>query len=126
MHISREMGAMGRASSHCLVVEALSTARACRELMQAAPLFRALESGSDPQTVCRQCSECLTVAALVRMHSWGNEINNSWCSVAMLSSVLSPDVTGAAGSSYSWTPSGGGPCPSLESEMAVVVSPCLP
>ena len=40
-----------------------------------------------------------------------------------LSSVVTPEVTGAVGSAYSRTPSGGGPLPPLEFEMPVAVCP---
>ena len=43
------------------------------------------------------------------------------------SSIASPEVTGATGGDYSQTLNGGGLCPPLESEMAVMVCPhCLP
>ena len=49
----REMEAMGRASSQCLVARPLTVARTHGEVAQAAPSFRALGSGSDLQvSVC--------------------------------------------------------------------------
>ena len=50
---SREIEAVGRAGSQCLVSGSLTVVRTCREVAQAAPAYRALESCSDPQTgVC--------------------------------------------------------------------------
>jgi len=46
---SREMEAMGRASSQCLVAGPLTVARTCREVAQASPGFRALGHGNDFQ-----------------------------------------------------------------------------
>ena len=53
----------------------------------------------------------------------GSESNNRWCLVTMPSSVVPSEVIGATSCAYSWTPSGGLPCPPLESEMTAVV--CL-
>ena len=52
-----------------------------------------------------------------------SESNNSWCSVAMFSSVLPSEVVEAASGSYSGIPSGSGPCPPLESVITAVVCP---
>ena len=46
---SRDMEAMGRACSQCLVAGFLTVTRTHGELVQAAPSCRALRSGSDPQ-----------------------------------------------------------------------------
>ena len=43
--------------------------------------------------------------------------------VAVHSSALIPEVTGAAGGAYLWTPGGGRPHVALESEISVVVCP---
>lgn len=48
------------------------------------------------------------------VYSQGSE-GNGWHSVAVPFSAVTPEVTGAAGSACSQTPSGGGPCPTLES-----------
>ena len=49
VHASREMEAMGRASSQCLVAGPLTVARTHRKVVQATPSCRALGSGSDLQ-----------------------------------------------------------------------------
>ena len=49
MSASREMEAMGRASSWCLVAGPLTVARTHGNVAQYAPSCRALGSGSDPQ-----------------------------------------------------------------------------
>ena len=49
-----------------------------------------------------------------------SESNNGWCSVALPSSLLTSEVTRAAGGTCSQTPSGGGPCLLLVSEMTAV------
>ena len=46
---SREMEAMDKASSQCLVAGPLTVARTGREVAQAAPVCRPLGSGNDPQ-----------------------------------------------------------------------------
>ena len=43
------MEAIGRVSSQCLVARPMTVMRTCREVMQAAPDYRALGSGRDPQ-----------------------------------------------------------------------------
>ena len=61
------------------------------------------------------------------MHSQGSESNNGWCSVALPSSVPTSEVTGAVGDTYIQIPSGGGPCPTLESGMIEFVpAACRP
>ena len=52
------------------------------------------------------------------MHSQGSESNKGWHSVVVPPSVAFPEMTQAAGSACSWTPSGDGPHPPLKSEMA--------
>ena len=49
MPASREVEAMGRASSQCLVAGPLTVARTCVKVAQAAPSCSALGSDSDPQ-----------------------------------------------------------------------------
>ena len=44
------------------------------------------------------------------MHSQGIEDNNEWCSVAVPSSSLTPEMIGATGGAHSWIPSDGRPC----------------
>ena len=55
--------------------------------------------------------EHLAMAPAACLHSQGRENNNRWYSVAVLSSLPSSEVLGAAGGAYSWTLSGVGPCP---------------
>ena len=50
MPASREVEAMGRASSQCLVAGPLTVARTCVKVAQAAPSCRAPGSDTDPQT----------------------------------------------------------------------------
>ena len=104
----------------------------------------ALDSGEDPEGGGAGCSwlqapgkwqlpsgwfrwhpEHLAVAAAgwVWVRSQGSESNNTQCSVAVPSFLPTPQVTGAKGGACSQTPSGGGPCPSLQSEIAPVVYP---
>ena len=45
---SREMEAMGRASSQCLVAGSLTVAKPCGKLAETASSCKALGSGSDP------------------------------------------------------------------------------
>ena len=68
--------------------------------------------------------QCLAVAA-GRVHSQGSDSNNGWCLVAVPSSVMTSEVTGATGGVCSWTPSGGGPGPPLVSEVTAMVHPRL-
>ena len=56
------------------------------------------------------------------MHSQESESNNGWCLVAV-PSVWTPEVTAAAGGACSLTPSGGGLCPPLMSEMTEFAPP---
>ena len=60
------------------------------------------------------------------VHSQGSESNNQWCLVAVPSSVPTLEVTGSVGSGCSWTPSGGGLCPPLGSELTMMVCPLPP
>ena len=46
---SRKMEAMDKVSSQCLVARPLPVARTHREVVQAVPAYRALESGRDTQ-----------------------------------------------------------------------------
>ena len=55
--------------------------------------------------------------------SQASESNNRWCSITMSTSVVPSEVVGASSGSCSGIPSGGGPCPPLESEITVVVCP---
>ena len=55
------------------------------------------------------------------LSSQGSERNNRQCSVTTPSSVVPSEVTGEANGACSWTPSGGGPHPPLESETTAVV-----
>ena len=59
-----------------------------------------------------------------RLCSWGSKSKNRWCSITMSSSLVSSEVVEAAGGSCSGIPSGGGPCPPLESDITVVVCLC--
>ena len=69
----------------------------------------------------------LTMATAGSVHSQGSESKNRWCLVAIPSSAMTPEMTGATGGACSWTPSGGRPCPPLEGcEMAVVIFPLCP
>ena len=65
----------------------------------------------------------LAVASARHVSSQGNE-DNRWLSVAVPSLAVTSEVTGAAGGAYSWTLSGEGQCPPLESEMTGAVCPC--
>ena len=49
IHSSREMEAMGRGSSQCLVAGPLTVARTHKEVVQAAPICRVLGSSSDTE-----------------------------------------------------------------------------
>ena len=56
----------------------------------------------------------MAVAAAGCVHFQGHERNNRWCSVAVPSSLPTPEVTGAANGACSWTwTCGGRPHPSL-------------
>ena len=66
------------------------------------------------------------VTAAGHVYSQGNERNNQCCLVAVPSSVLTLEVTGATGGAYSLTPSGARPHPPLSSEITVVLFPCHP
>ena len=55
----------------------------------------------------------MAVAEAGCVHYQGSESNNGWCLVAVPSSVPNSEVTGSTGGACSWTPSSGGPCPSL-------------
>ena len=89
---------------------------------QAAPSCRFL--GRDSDQVSGHCPACLAVAAAGWMCSQGSESNNRWCSITASSSVVPPEVAGAASGSCSGIPSGGGQYPPLESEITVVACPC--
>ena len=69
---------------------------------------------------CRQHPETLEVAAVGHVPSQGSE-GNRWCLVAVPSSAVTPEVTGAISGACSWTPSGGMPHLLLESEMTEVI-----
>ena len=116
---------MGGARSQCLPSGPFIVARTCKKVVQADTSCKALGSGSSPRQV-HVDPEHLVVAAAWYVHSQGNESNNKWYTVAVLSSVLTFWVTEDTGGSCSWTPSVGGPCPPLESEITVVFYPyCL-
>ena len=89
---------------------------------QAAPSCRFLGRGSDQAS--GHCPEHLAVATAGQVCSQGSENNNRWCSVIMSFSVVPSKVVGAASDFCSGVPSGGGPRPSLESEIIAVVCPC--
>ena len=111
-HASREMEAMSRASSKCLVAGPLRVVKTHGEVVQAASGCRALGSDSDPQAGVghtqsiwqwQQQGMCFPRGVRATM--------NGWSLVSMPSSVLIPEVTGAAGGACSWTPIGGKKCP---------------
>ena len=124
MHVSREIEAMGRDGSKCLVAGLLTVARTYGKVMQAIPRCWALGSGRDSQAHVGS-AQCLAVVVAVsgHVHSQGSESKNGWCSIAVPSSVLTSEVTGASVGICSQNPSGGGIHPSLESEVTVVVCP---
>ena len=78
---------------------------------KSAPICRFL--GRDSDQASGHFPEHVAVAAVGQVCSQGSKINNRWYSVVMSSSVVSSEVTGAASSACSGTPSGGGQCPSL-------------
>ena len=115
------------ASSQCLVAGPLTVVRTHRKVVQAAPSCRALESGSDPQAGVgsawsdwqwQQQGACIPRG--VRATTDG----------AGFSTLLCADLSGDL--AHGWhlfkTPSGGGPCPLLESEMTefapTICRPC--
>ena len=89
---------------------------------QAAPSCRFL--GRDSDQASGHCPECLAVAAAGWVCSQGSKSNNRWCSITMSFSVVPSEVVGAASDFCSGIPSGGGPCPPLESGVTVVVCSC--
>ena len=107
---------------------ALTVARICRKVAQGTPSCRALGSGSDPYTGVGGTQSGLAGAVAWCVHSQGRESNNRWCSVAVPSFALTPEVNGASGVVCSQIPSGDGPHPPLESEMDAMVYPpaCSP
>ena len=56
-----------------------------------------------------------------QVFSQGSGSINMWCSVAVPSFLPTSEVTGATDGACSQTPSGGGPCPHLVSEMTALV-----
>ena len=68
------MEAMGRTSSQCLVTGPLTVVRTLDEVVQVAPGFKALGSGSDPQAGVGGGPEHLAVASARYVHSQGSEI----------------------------------------------------
>ena len=66
------------------------------------------------------CPEHMAMAAAGRVFSQRSESISGLCLVAV-PFLLTSEVTGAADGACSQTPSSGGPCPPLVSEMTVVV-----
>ena len=87
---------------------------------------KALGSGNETQADLdgAKCLEHLAAVVAWCMSSQGSESNNGWRSVTMPFSVVPSELTGAASGACSQTPSGGGACPPLESEITSVVCPC--
>ena len=62
------------------------------------------------------------MATAVWVHFQGSE-DNEWHLIAGLLFSSDPKVTRTAGGACSWTPSGGRPCPPLESEIPLAICP---
>ena len=73
--------------------------------------------GSDRDQVCGYYLKCMAVAETGPLCFQGFKSNNKWRLVKVLSSVVSLFNGGTS----SWTPSGGGSCPPLESVITVVI-----
>ena len=69
----------------------------------------------DSDQVSGHCPECLAWAAAGQVCSQRRECNNRLCSIAMSFSAVPSEMVGAASDFCSGIPSGGGPCPPLES-----------
>ena len=81
--------------------------------IQAVPSCRILGRDSDQSS--GNCPECSAVATAGQVCSKGSKSTNRWCSITMSISVVPSEVVGAASDFCSGIPSGGGPCPPLES-----------
>ena len=92
------------------------------DAVPAAPICRFLVRDSDQAS--GHCPEHLAVAVIGWVFSQGTKRNNRWCFISVSSSVVPSEVFGAASSSCSEIPSGGGPCPALESVITAMVCPC--
>lgn len=117
---------IGRTCSQCLVAGLLTVGRTHRKVVQAAPNYRALGSGNDSQAGVSSAQSIWQWQQHGVFFSHGNESNNGSCSVAVHSSMLNFEVTGATGDTCSWAPNGSRPHPPLESEMTVVACPVPP
>ena len=87
--------------------------------VSAAPSGRFL--GRDSDQGSGHCPESLALAAAGQLCSQRSESHERQCSVTISFSVVTSEVVGAASGSYSGIPSGGGPCPPLESMINAMV-----